>query len=62
MVHLIHWQAGDLNYTTCWKAYKKHAAGVPNVPMRGPPKWDLTKWTKAEKSQFSLDGDLDDGW
>ncbi|KAH8827452.1 hypothetical protein DL96DRAFT_1606722 [Flagelloscypha sp. PMI_526] len=44
----------DLNYTTTWKAYKKYTSGMDDVPFRGPPIWDLTKWKKSEKAQFSL--------
>ncbi|KAH8827451.1 hypothetical protein DL96DRAFT_1803725 [Flagelloscypha sp. PMI_526] len=53
-------KASDLNYTTTWKAYKKYASGVPSVPLRGPPNWDLTKWKKSDKAQFSFDNDDDD--
>lgn len=44
-----------------WKEYKEYLAGIPNKPLRGPPKWDLTKWTQAEKAPFLLDNQDDGG-
>ncbi|KDQ18622.1 hypothetical protein BOTBODRAFT_29001 [Botryobasidium botryosum FD-172 SS1] len=42
----------DYKITKTWKAYKEHLASYPTKPLRGPPKWDLTKWTQAEKAPF----------
>lgn len=39
------------------KTYQSYLQKVPTKPLRGPPQWDLTKWTKAQKAQFSLDGE-----
>jgi hypothetical protein len=52
-------QSSELTFSTVYKTYKKSYAQVPNVPLRGPPKWDLSKWTRAEKAQFSFDN-MDD--
>lgn len=43
-----------------WKDYTAYLKKVPAVPLRGPPKWDLTKWTAAEKASFQMDDDMDD--
>ena len=42
--------------TTAWKKYRGQA---PPVPFRGPPEWDLTKWTEKDKKPFSFDN-MDD--
>ncbi|KAL5519916.1 hypothetical protein ACEPAG_1576 [Sanghuangporus baumii] len=43
--------------TTMWKKYKNYLAKCSQKPLRGPPVWDLTKWSVEEKQQFSLDND-----
>lgn len=42
--------------TRAWSDYKGRA---PGVPFRGPPEWDLTKWSEKDKSPFSFDN-MDD--
>lgn len=37
--------------TTAWNKYK---AIAPNGPFRGPPEWDITKWTDEDKKPFML--------
>ncbi|TRM67005.1 hypothetical protein BD626DRAFT_566052 [Schizophyllum amplum] len=45
----------DFVLSRVWKEYKGYLADVPTKPLRGPPKWDLTKWSKQEKAAFSFD-------
>ncbi|KDQ64402.1 hypothetical protein JAAARDRAFT_683621 [Jaapia argillacea MUCL 33604] len=45
----------DYRLTRIWKEYKDYLSGVPTKPLRGPPKWDISKWSQAEKAAFSLD-------
>ncbi|KAF9464237.1 hypothetical protein BDZ94DRAFT_1256618 [Collybia nuda] len=42
----------DLVLSRLWKEYKDHLRGFPNVPLRGPPIWDLTEWSHEEKKPF----------
>jgi hypothetical protein len=44
------------NLQRAWDDYRHQA---PGAPFRGPPEWDLTKWTEEEKSPFSF-GNMDD--
>lgn len=44
----------DIKFARAWKEYKDYLAGCPRVPMRGPPKWDLTTWTATEKEPFQF--------
>lgn len=37
---------------SAWKKYKDCLGGSPSVPFRGPPEWDLTRWTKSERRPF----------
>ncbi|KAL5482520.1 hypothetical protein ACEPAI_9114 [Sanghuangporus weigelae] len=37
-----------------WKKYKECLRESPQVPLYGPPEWDLTQWTEAEKREFKL--------
>lgn len=50
----------DYKLTRAWKEYKEYLQGVPTKPMKGPPQWDLTKWSAAQKAQFSLSRGMDD--
>jgi hypothetical protein len=52
---------GNFALTRTWKEYRDAVRGAPGVPLRGPPKWDLSKWTAAEKAPFKFDagGDSD---
>ncbi|KAJ3568829.1 hypothetical protein NP233_g5452 [Leucocoprinus birnbaumii] len=43
--------------TRAWSDYKGRA---PAAPFRGPPEWDLSKWTEEDKSEFSYDNMDDD--
>lgn len=49
----------DFKLWRTWKEYKEYLADSPNKPLRGPPKWDLTKWTQAEKAPFLFDNQGD---
>ncbi|KAI0650822.1 hypothetical protein C8Q79DRAFT_945241 [Trametes meyenii] len=42
----------DFAVSRTWKEYKDALAGAPNVPLQGPPTWDLTEWTDEEKKPF----------
>ncbi|KJA29910.1 hypothetical protein HYPSUDRAFT_174886 [Hypholoma sublateritium FD-334 SS-4] len=44
----------ELRFARVWKDYKEYLAGCPTLPLRGPPKWDLTTWTAAEKKPFQF--------
>ncbi|KAI5119393.1 hypothetical protein M0805_005936 [Coniferiporia weirii] len=46
----------NLKITPVWKEYKSKLMGAQRVPQRGPPTWDLTKWSAADKKKVSLDG------
>ncbi|TFK55600.1 hypothetical protein OE88DRAFT_1804427 [Heliocybe sulcata] len=57
----------DRNYDLAkvWKDYKKCLSRVPRLPLRGPPEWDISKWSEEEKAPFSLgryDGSDSDNW
>ncbi|KAL5501708.1 hypothetical protein ACEPAH_8968 [Sanghuangporus vaninii] len=43
--------------TTMWRKYKNYLTKCPQRRLRGPPVWDLTKWSAEDKQQFSLDND-----
>ncbi|KAL1717613.1 hypothetical protein EV715DRAFT_202865 [Schizophyllum commune] len=49
----------DFVLSRVWKEYKEYLSDVPTKPLRGPPQWDLTKWSKADKARFSFDA-MDD--
>ncbi|KAH8094884.1 hypothetical protein BXZ70DRAFT_342219 [Cristinia sonorae] len=38
-----------------WKEYKGHLQTCPTKPLRGPPEWDISKWSAAQRAQFSFD-------
>lgn len=38
--------------TRLWKEYRDHVRNSPSVPLRGPPKWDISTWTAKEKKPF----------
>jgi len=52
----------DFTLSRVWKEYKEYISGVPSLPMRGPAKWDISKWTAAERRpfEFSAMDDEDD--
>ncbi|TDL16231.1 hypothetical protein BD410DRAFT_643922 [Rickenella mellea] len=52
----------DFELTKTWKNYKDCLLVSARTPLRVPPIWDLTKWTKEERHKFSLDrcGEDDD--
>lgn len=39
-------------FSRVWKEYTAYLNEVPLVPSKGPPVWDLTKWTEEEKAPF----------
>ncbi|BFZ65088.1 hypothetical protein YB2330_006251 [Saitoella coloradoensis] len=54
-------KATTFKFTTWYNKLQKHLKEVPVVPFRGPPEWDLTKWTKEERAPFAFGGmDSDD--
>jgi hypothetical protein len=46
----------DKNYTLSrvWKEYKACLSLCPNVPLRGPPTWDVSNWTEEDKAPFKF--------
>ncbi|THH30689.1 hypothetical protein EUX98_g3495 [Antrodiella citrinella] len=44
-----------------WKEYKGYLKDCPNKPRRGPPEWDLSKWSDAQKAPFLFDN-MDDNY
>jgi hypothetical protein len=44
----------DFAMVRVWKEYKDFLGGGSLLPFRGPPEWDLTKWTEEEKRDFRL--------
>lgn len=49
----------DFTLSRVWKEYKDYISEVPTLPMRGPAKWDISKWTTAERKPFEF-GAMDD--
>lgn len=45
-----------------WKEYKAYLAKCPVKPLRGPPEWDLSKWSNAQKAPFLFDNMDDEGF
>ncbi|KIM46333.1 hypothetical protein M413DRAFT_36146, partial [Hebeloma cylindrosporum] len=45
----------DFTLSRVWKEYKDYISGAPSLPMRGPAKWDISKWTAAERRPFEFD-------
>ena len=52
----------EIGLARAWKEYKEYLQDVPTMPLRGPPQWDLTKWSDLDKKPFlfSNQGDGDD--
>lgn len=50
----------DFTLSRVWKEYKEYISGAPSLPLRGPPKWDINKWTAAEKRPFEFSAMDDD--
>ncbi|KAF9478169.1 hypothetical protein BDN70DRAFT_65393 [Pholiota conissans] len=51
----------ELKFARVWKEYKEYQAEVPKQPLMGPPKWDLSTWTDAEKHPYlfsTMDDDM----
>lgn len=46
--------------SSVWKEYKECLGESPRLPMRGPAKWDLTKWSAAQRRQFEFGAMNDD--
>ncbi|KAF8969504.1 hypothetical protein BDZ97DRAFT_1653923, partial [Flammula alnicola] len=44
----------DFKLSRVWKDYKEYLSGVPRMPLRGPAKWDISKWTAAERRLFEF--------
>ena len=44
----------DFTLSRVWKEYKEYISGAPSLPMRGPAKWDISKWTAAERRPFEF--------
>ncbi|KAH9917714.1 uncharacterized protein B0H18DRAFT_1033497 [Fomitopsis serialis] len=51
---------GDFALARVWKEYKDYLSETQTVPLRGPPIWDLDKWSAADKAAFSFDAMSDD--
>jgi len=45
----------DYALSRVWKEYKDYLVGCPTVPVRGPIEWDISKWSPAERKDFSFD-------
>lgn len=45
----------DYTFSRVWKEYRTYLRECPEVPLRGPPEWDLTEWSDADKAPFSFD-------
>lgn len=52
-----HLKDADLSYTRVWKEYKGYLGGVDDEPLRGPPYWDISDWSEAEKKPFLFDNE-----
>jgi hypothetical protein len=50
----------DFILSRVWKEYKQCLSSVPNKPLRGPPVWDLSRWSEADKRPFHFDN-MEDG-
>lgn len=49
----------EIKTTGLARAWNEYKGQAPAVPFRGPPEWDLTKWTEEDKKPFSFDS-MDD--
>ncbi|KAF9450139.1 hypothetical protein P691DRAFT_495711 [Macrolepiota fuliginosa MF-IS2] len=49
----------EIKNTGLTKAWNDYRGKAPPVPFRGPPEWDLSKWTEKDKKAFSFDADDD---
>lgn len=52
----------DFALSRVWKEYKEYLKFVPTLPLRGPPEWDITSWTDAQKRPFlfsTMDATMD---
>ncbi|ODQ50133.1 hypothetical protein SAICODRAFT_62224, partial [Saitoella complicata NRRL Y-17804] len=52
-------KAATFKFTTWYNKLQKHLKEVPVYPLRGPPEWDLTKWTKEERAPFAFGAGMD---
>ncbi|KAL4249125.1 hypothetical protein ABKN59_005765 [Abortiporus biennis] len=50
----------ELSLYKIWKEYKEYLLECPTKPFRGPPQWDLTKWSQEDKAPFSYEAMDDD--
>lgn len=48
----------DFTLSRVWKEYKGYLQTCPTKPLRGPPEWDLSKWSEADRAPFSF-GNMD---
>ncbi|KAL0949293.1 hypothetical protein HGRIS_009371 [Hohenbuehelia grisea] len=53
-------KSSDFELARVWKKYKTCVSDSPNVPLRGPPKWDLSSWTASDKKPFLFSTRQDD--
>jgi hypothetical protein len=44
----------EIKNTGLTKAWSNYRGTAPNAPFRGPPEWDLTKWTEEDKKPFTF--------
>lgn len=49
----------EIKNTGLARAWNEYKGRAPAAPMKGPPEWDLTKWTEKDKRAFSFDN-IDD--
>ncbi|KAH8114402.1 hypothetical protein DFH11DRAFT_1841190 [Phellopilus nigrolimitatus] len=54
VVEDLEYNHGSFKLTPAWKEYKNQLASAPRYPLRGPRTWDLTKWSAADKQEFSF--------
>ncbi|TCD69881.1 hypothetical protein EIP91_005958 [Steccherinum ochraceum] len=56
------YKSSDFTLSRVWKEYKAYLQESPTKPLRGPPEWDLSKWSAAQRAQFSFNGMNEDDY
>ncbi|KXN89521.1 hypothetical protein AN958_05683 [Leucoagaricus sp. SymC.cos] len=49
----------EIKTTGLARAWSEYKGNAPTVPFKGPPEWDLTRWSEEDKKPFSFDS-MDD--
>jgi hypothetical protein len=50
----------DYTLSRVWREYREFLFTVPTKPLRGPPNWDISKWSEAQRQPFKFGNGGDD--